>query len=211
MRNRPPYQPAAEVDVVWVLSQPGTVKQPSNDGVYKGILNDLIVVQAGINLVRAITGLRLAIGEESITKEDIQIAGPIFFYNGEDASTSNFNYSQNEDLAVMAAHPDFPIPRSKMIIEHIDEIGTPAQITGFANFLHAHPGMRKVAVVSMAPHSERVSRYLQHYRNLYPSDVVLENAPVAERRIPVGGTLREIKKIIRYYGKGDLAREPYFK
>lgn len=216
LRKNPPYQPAPDIDLVWVVSQPGTVRKLSYDGIYRklaelGISNDLKVVEAGIGLVIGVTALRLGgIDPSSVSRSDIEKRGPIFFYNGEDAGTPNANYPQNEDLEVMAAQPDFPIPGTKMIIDHIHEIGTPAQIIGFARFLPTHPEVQRVAVVSMAPHSVRVARYLQYYRNLLPKGVILENAFVAETVIGVGSTLREVRKVIKYWSKGDLARNPYF-
>ena len=210
MRNRPSYQPTRDVDLVWVVSQPGTVSKLSKDGVYNGISNDLKVVEAGITLVVGITALRLSMNPGSITRSHIEESGPIFYYNGEDSLTLGYKYPQNEDLEEMVSNPDFLIPRSRIVIDHIDRISTPPQVIGFANFLSNNHGIKKVAVVSMAPHSVRVSRYLQHYRNLFPEGVVLENASVPETVIPVGGTLREVKKIVGYFNLGHLAREPYF-
>lgn len=55
-----------------------------------------------------------------------------------------------------------------------------------------------------------VSKVIFGHIDSFPSDVVLLNAPVAETHKPVGTTLREIRKIVRYKEKGDLDEKPYF-
>jgi hypothetical protein len=217
LKARPPYQPTPDIGLVWVVSQPGTVSKLSYDGIYiklanLGISNDLKVVEAGIGLVKKITALRLGnINPSLVSRANIDEHGPIFFYNGEDSTTPGFGYPQNEDLAEMASATDFIIPASKMVIGHIDRISTPPQVIGIANFLRTLPGITKVAVVSMAPHCVRVARYLQHYRHLFPEGVILENAPVAETVIGIGSTLREVRKVIKYYYQGYLSKESLWK
>lgn len=216
LKERTPYQPTPDIGLVWVVSQPGTVRKLSYDGIYKkladlGISNDLKIVEAGIGLVIGITALRLGgIDPSSVSRSNIEKHGPIFFYNGEDSTNPGFRYPQNEDLAGMVSEPDFIIPPSKIVIDHMDGISTPSQVIGIANFLQNHPEITKVAVVSMAPHSVRIARYLQHYRHLFSEGAILENAPVAETVIGVGSTLREVRKVIEYWAQGHLSRTPYF-
>lgn len=204
------FEPTSDIDVVWVISQPGTVKRVSEDGIYEGISNDIKVARYGVELVRKITALRLGKSLDDVTPEDVEKFGPLLYYNGEDAATRNSKYTQNEDLLEMVSQPGFPIPLSKIKIDHIDELGTHTQTKGFAQFLRTFGEVRKVAAVSMAHHSRRVSRYLQHYRGLFPENIELVNASVAETDRAVGTTLREVRKIVTYAQSGDLAKDPYF-
>ena len=185
LRQLEAFEPSADMDIVWVLSNPGTVYKPSQDGVYKGDMADLRAVERGI-----------------------EVAGPILYYNGEDESTTNVNYPQNQDLMKMVSQPDSPIPKSKVVIGHIDRIGTPAQVEDFARYLEESSISGKIPVVTSAEHSARVSRYLNHYKELLPPDVTFVNAFFPETFNSVGKTKREISKIIEYAEKGDLSREP---
>lgn len=208
LKEAPPFEPTADIDMVWVISQPGTAKSPSEDGIYKGVSSDRKVIDYGVELVRQITALRLGKNVAEVTREDVESSGPVLFYNGEDKDTENWAYTQNEDFEEITQDPGFPIPRSKIVIGHIPQLGTPTQVEGFANYLQHIQLPEKVAVVSMIHHSRRVSRYLNHYWHLFPEGVTLLNAPVAETHKLVGTTLREVRKIADYAQKGDLSREP---
>src|SRR3989344_4586756 len=188
LKGQPPFEPAADIDMVWVLSAPGTVKEVSDDGIYNGISADLKMVRHGIEFVKQITADRLGKATSDVTKADIRNFGPVLFYNGEDKDTENYNYLQNEHLEEMVGEPDFPIPRSKIIIDHIDTIGTPAQVEGIADYLQKTGFAGKIAVVSMVHHSVRVSRYLEKYKDLFPRDVELVNAAIGETENPLGKT-----------------------
>ena len=94
------------------------------------------------------------------------------------------------------------------MIGHIDRIGTPAQVEDFARYLEESSISGKIPVVTSAEHSARVSRYLNHYKELLPPDVTFVNAFFPETFNSVGKTKREISKIIEYAEKGDLSREP---
>ena len=210
LKEQPPFEPTADIDTVWVLSAPGTIKELSQDGIYNGVSADKKVIEHGIDLVRKITALRLDKDPEAVTKDDIESAGPILYYNGEDSDTEKTNYPQNLHLQEAAKNPDFPLPESKLVIGHIEVANTPAQVRDFMEYLqHSHP-TGKVAVVSLIQHSIRVSRYLQQYKELVPEDVTLLNAPVAETEKTVGKTLREVRKVADYAEKGDLSKDPYF-
>lgn len=207
LKQRPPFEPTADIDMVWVISQPGTAKSPSEDGIYKGISSDRKVIDYGVQLVIQITALRLGKNIAEITQDDIESNGPTLFYNGEDKDTENSAYMQNEDFEKLVLEPGFPIPRSKIVIDHIPRLGTHTQVQEFASFLHKSNPPEKVAVVSMIHHSRRVGRYLSHYWHLFPEGVTLVNAPVAETHKPVGTTFREVGKIVKYAEKGDLAKD----
>ncbi|OGL37510.1 hypothetical protein A3B63_00275 [Candidatus Saccharibacteria bacterium RIFCSPLOWO2_01_FULL_49_22] len=208
LKKSPPFEPTADIDMVWVISQPGTAKRASEDGIYKGISNDRKVIDYGIELIKEITALRLGKAPEEVTKEDIEASGPTLFYNGEDRNTRNSAYPQIEDLEELIDEPDFPVPRSKIVIDHIPELGTHTQVKGFFEYLQQRQLPEKVAVVSMIHHSRRVARYLEHYKDQLPEGVSLVNAPVAETHETVGITLREVRKIADYAEKGDLSRDP---
>jgi hypothetical protein len=204
------FHPTADIDMVWVLSNPGTVLKPSEDGIYKGEMNDLRAVLQGVDIIRRVTALRLSKDLNLVTPEDVAEAGPVLYYNGEDEHTEGMNYEQNKDLLKLLNHVDSPIPMSKVVIGHIDRIGTPAQVEDIAGYLREHPVGGKIAVVTSAEHSARVGRYIEHYKNLLPPETIMVNAPFSEVSNQVGKTLREIRKVGDYYEKGDLAANSYF-
>jgi hypothetical protein len=200
----------ADIAMVWVLSAPGTARETANDGAYSGISFDLEVIKGGIAAVRQVTAQRLVKEPGLVTKNDIAVNGPTLYYNGEDEHTDNYNYLQNDHLREMAQEPDFPLPVSSVVTDHITEIGTPAQVKGFAEFLNETGQTGQVAVVSLAPHSARVGRYLEQYRDLFSDEVGLFNAPVPIEHNPIGIMLREVRKIVKYAEQGNLARHSYF-
>lgn len=205
-----PFCPTPDIGVVWVLSAPGTVKEISQDGSYAGVSSDLTNVEYGLDLVRQITALRLQKPVEEVTKEDIGSRGPLFYYNGEDGDTESTRYPQNQHLAELAATPEFPIPESRIFIDHIKVAHTPAQVESIAHYLEEHPEIKKVAVVSIGAHSARVGRYLEHYKSILPESVDFINAPAAQTHNPVGTTLREIHKIQQYQAMNHLSENSYF-
>jgi hypothetical protein len=196
LKEADPFVPTADIDIVWVLSAPGTIKDPSNDGIYKGVSVDKKNIEYGIELVREITAMRLGKELEGVSKEDIEAVGPILYYNGEDSDTEKTNYPQNLHLQEAAQDPDFPLPQANLVIGHIEIANTPAQIRDFADYLSKAQPDAKVAVVSLIQHSVRVSRYLQYYQQSIPSGAILLNAPTAETEKTVGKTLREVKRTL---------------
>lgn len=209
-KEQVPLQPTSNIDMVWVVSLPGTVLTPSQDGIYKGELADREVVFAGADLVRQITALRLNKKAEEITKEDVAENGPLLYYNGENLKTGK--YAQNEDLAKLVATPEFPIPESKVKIMDIAENNTPGQVKQLAEFLHDdnNAAIRKIAVVGSSPHQRRTARYITHHRNLFPDNITFLDASVPPTTHQVGKTLREVRKIPLYFEKGHLVKEPEF-
>lgn len=203
-----PYKPTPDIDMVWVLSAPGTINEHSDDGIYNGESADRVNIMAGINLVYQITAIRLGKEVKDVTKEDVAANGPIFFYNGEDETTTNVKYRQNEALARVLEEPSFPLPKSKVVIDHIDTIGTPAQVRGIAKYFEETNFEGMVAVISMIHHSRRVSRYLNHQKGLFASGVKFVNAFVPETVNGLGKSLREVRKVVKYSRKGDLTEEP---
>lgn len=209
LKERPPFQPTADIDAVWVLSAPGTYKEVSQDGIYKGVSADKKNIDYGIRLVYEITALRLGKNVDEVTKEDVESEGPVLYYNGEDAATAQTNYPQNLHLQEMVADPEFPLPASNLKIGHIEIANTPAQVSDFAEFSRDFLPGSKVAVVSLIQHAPRVSRYLQHQKDSLPEGVIFLNAPTPETDKTVGKVLREVRKIADYAEKGDLSREPF--
>lgn len=204
----PPFTPTPDIEMVWVVSLPGTVFTPPQDGIYAGRLADREIVDAGADLVRQITALRLNKHPEEVSKADIGQAGPTFFYNGEDKT--NGRYAQIEDLGALVATPEFPIPQAKVTIRHLTEPNTPGQVKNIAEFLRQNPHYKKVAVVARVHHQRRVARYLEKYKQFFPPDVQLVDISVPETQDQVGATLREVRKIIEYTKRGDLEEKPYF-
>ena len=210
LRRENQFQPTPDIDMVWVISLPGTVLTPTQDGIYKGELADLEIVNAGIDLVQRITAVRLHKNPEEITKGDIQISGPVLYYNGESSSTGNSRYPQNEDLATLVASPYFPIPSENVIIRSLKENNTRGQILQIVGFLRENPLYKKIAVVGSAPHQRRTARYLTQYSSYFPDDITLLDVSIPVRTNQVGKTLREVRKIVYYEKQGHLARTPYF-
>ena len=205
------FEPTADIDIVWVLSAPGTVKEISTDGAYAGASSDLTNVNHGIELVRQITAKRMGKDQSEVTKEDIGEFGPILFYNGEDSETEGTRYAQNRDFEELVATPDFPVPASKVVIDHIDRANSIAQIEGIAKYLKDHNLSGKIATVSIGAHSARMGRYFEKYKGLFPDNIELLNAAATQTHNPIETTGREIDKIYEYGAKGDLAEDSYFK
>ncbi len=207
-----PFVPTADIDMIWIFSAPGTVKQPGRDGAYEGAFSTSMCVDHAVNMARQITALRLNKDVDDVTKEDIGEYGPKLYYNGEDETTTNTNYpSQNKDLAELISEPDFPIPESNFIIDHIDLANTPGQFEGFIKYLKENPNAtKKVATVEIGAHSVRVSRYVEHYKDQFPADIDFVNSPARQTHNPVGTSLREIRKVAQYVQKGDMSEKSYF-
>lgn len=205
-----PFIPTADIDIVWILSEPGTVKEISNDGVYAGASSDLANISHGVDLIRQITAKRIGKEVKDITKSDIDNYGPTLYYNGEDSMTQGQNYEQNKHLAELIKNPEFPIPESKIIIDHIDIANTPAQIKGIARYLEENNLSGKIATVSIGAHFARLGRYIEHYKNLLPEGTEFINAATTQTYHPVGTTLREIRKIEKYSKQGDLSENSFF-
>jgi hypothetical protein len=209
-QNQPPLLATGKVGLVWPLSAPGTWEEWANDGAYSGTSFDRLVIQGGIDVVRHITAERLQTTPEAVTPEDISAVGPALFYNGEDFSTRGQKYHQNMDLRIAARRPCFAIPLDKLVIGQIPAVGTHTQVKCFAAYLEESRYQGQVAVVSLASHSARVGRYLQHYRALLPEGVRLMNTPIALDHNPLGIISREVRKIIQYANTGQLATQSYF-
>ncbi len=212
MKRRRPYVPTADIDIAWVLSAPGTVKEVSDDGIYAGENMNLKLITAGIDVVRDVTAARLRKSPAKITKHDIAFAGPRLFYNGEYVGTEKGQDLQNEHLREMAEDPDFPLPKSKLIIEDLGSFGTLSQVEEIADYFKETRFAGKVAVVSMIHHSIRVGRYLQLHRARFEPYVKFVNAALPETVNSIGKSLREVRKVATYGSKNppDLAFENYF-
>jgi hypothetical protein len=219
----------SDIDVIWVLSQPGTYLEPSKDGAYNGLCLNKTAIDHGVSLVKQIILLRLkekGIDKDlgDISEQEITDFGPFLFYNGEDKDTPDVKDLQNEDFKKVIDSGDFPLPKSKIIIDHIDEKNTLGQVSGFMKFFKDKPNINKVAIITSLPHSTRVSRYLEDYRIKHP-DSFLPNIEFIGAWIPkdkietdksnkertLRGArliLQEIRKAEKYYQKGDLAKDP---
>lgn len=205
-----PFVPTADIGMVWVLSAPGTALEISTDGAYAGSSSDLANINHGIDIVKQITALRVDKEAQDVTKDDIAAYGPILYYNGEDESTADQHYKQNEHLALLASDPEFPIPTSNLVIDHIDRANTPAQVEGIARYLADCDYHGKIATVSIGAHSARVGRYLDHYKSILPEDVQFLNAAAIQTNNPIGTGLREVKKVGEYTEKGFMSPESVF-
>ena len=205
-----PFVPTADIDMVWVLSAPGTYSTLTEDGVYTGDSPDRTVIDHGIGIVKQITGLRVGKSPQDVTKDDIEAHGPIFYYNGESEESQDYRWAQNKDLIEAAQSPDFPLPLSKMIIDTIDVANTPGQMVGITKWL-AETGYRgKIVTVSIGAHNLRVGRYIEHYKAGFPEGVTFLEAPATQEHNPVGHTKREVDKVPLYWLAGDLASKSYF-
>lgn len=204
------FEPTADIDIVWVLSAPGTVKKIATDGTYAGASSDITNVNHGVDLVRQITALRIGKEVDDVTKEDIGEHGPMLFYNGEDDETKGTRYPQNKDFEELVATPEFPVPASNIVIDHIDVANSIAQVEGFAEYLKKHNLSGKIATVSIGAHFARMGRYIEKYKDLFPDGVEFLNAAATQTHNPVGTTVREVRKVGIYGEKGDLAETSYF-
>lgn len=204
-RKGEPPVPTSDINIVWVVPGHSTVSTlPPEDGtrnvLYKKRLDDLERVSAGINLVRAVTALRLTKKVEEVTREDIEANGPILYYNGGEA--------QNKDLEKMIGDPDFILPKSKVVIDEIEDVDTRGQVKGMGKYLEGQTAT--VAVVAHGVHgASRIPRQVERYKNLFPN-ITFKEFTIRETKVPVGSTLGEIRRIVKYSKKGDLSREPAY-
>jgi uncharacterized SAM-binding protein YcdF (DUF218 family) len=190
---------------------------PEKGGVYSDAMYDKMDILAGFAAVTDITASRLGKRPQDVTFEDIEEFGPTLYYNGEGPETKNSNYSQNEDLRKAAREPDFPFPVSKLVIGEIDVANTPAQARGFGEYLRSIRGEEgeefgKVAVVSLASHAPRVARYIQKEieDGNMPADIDYYGVAVPIPGSATGAGVREVRKIVQYHKKGDLAATPAY-
>jgi len=206
-----PYEPTADIDIVWCLSAIGSYYQEANDGPYTGKSYDRVVIDRSAEIIRKITALRLEKPVEEVTKHDIEMSGPLLYYNGEHDQLESRNYTQNEDLMAVAQNPDFPIPLSNIVFGEIDTANTRAQVRDMAAFLEGAEGVGlKVAVVSLGGHSVRVDRYLEHTKDSFPADVEFVKAAAPLDQENIGTVHREVTKVFRYLAAGHLARVSYY-
>lgn len=216
------YEPVpglpTDTDIVWVLSAPGTYLQQApheKAGIYSQQMHDRNNLLRGFEAVREITAQRLGKKPSEVTFHDIEEKGPILYYNGEGAETAGSNYHQNDDLRKAMKQPDFPFPASKIIIGEIDAANTPAQARGFAKYLHSLKNageINKVAVISLTPHAPRAARYIQLEieNGDISKDIEFYGVTVNPETDTLGTGLREVRKVLQYYRKGDLARTPAY-
>ena len=202
------FQPTADIDMIWVISGPGTYDSTPNTGLYKGLPKDKERIDAGVGIVRQVTALRFGVGVSEITKEMIGQNGPVFYYNGEEFGQGAF--PQNPSLRDAVAKDDFPLPPSKVVIRTLTEIFTPGQIKDLVAYLKNHLEIKKIAVVTHGPHQRRVARYVQKYMDIFPPGIAFVDAAIPEKDVAVGGTLGEIKRIVKYVEKGDLSVDPNY-
>lgn len=213
--DRGEFLPTTDIDMVWVLSAPGTAFEESKDGAYSGASFDRMNIDRGVQIVIEVTALRLNKDVERVTREDVQNSGPVLFYNGEDANTNRVMYLQNEAFRELVNDPEFPIPPTNIIIDSIPTISTAPQVKGMAEYLNKMENLpRKIATVSLFPHGPRVGRYIKHYQDSFPDGVEFVNAPVSVKEVmgekAIGTVMREVRKVPLYFDKGDLASDSAF-
>jgi len=209
-RESLPFQPSANIDMVWVFSAPGTVSDEPNAGPYRGKLFNLELIEEGIRIGREVTALRLGKPVDDVTKEDIEAVGPVLFYNGE-RQIKGHKYPQNEHLEALIAEPDFAFPESKVLIDDIDEANTPGQVKQLAERLGSQPKhFTNIAVVSAFQHSPRVGRYLEKYKGLFLKEVRFYNAATAQTHNESAIAGLEARKVLGYYRAGHLAAHSAF-
>jgi hypothetical protein len=215
LRDATPFEATTDIDTVWVLSAPGTYYQEATDGVYTGPF-DRNNIEVGIHVVRDVTALRLGKDEAVVTEDDVAEYGPLFYYNGESASTPGNKYPQNQDLERAIARGDFPLPASRVLIRDILTANTPGQIIDMAAYCRAQAESpdgqvpHHVAIVGLSPHLPRVGRYLEKYRDDYPDGIDFRRVPVPVEKHGVGAAVRETKRIMQYLAAGHLAATSLF-
>lgn len=212
-----PFKPTPDVDLVWVVSSVGTVKEPADlgpDSPYTGALFDRGVVDEGVRVVREVTALRAGKPVEDVTPDDIEASGPTLLYNGESPGLPHSKFpNQNRHFRELTEEEGFPIPRSKIIVGDIDEANTPAQVRQIAEYLEGRDvAVRKVAVVCGLPHITRVGRYVERHKALLPEGIslVVDPVPQEEGNKETEIATLEVKKARQYLKKGDLAVRSVF-
>jgi hypothetical protein len=209
-----PPEPTQDIDLVWAVSAPGTVKtaahfedDPGNP--YNNTSFNVGIVDHAVDLVRQVTALRKGKPVDEITKEDIRSHGPKLLYNGESLSSSGTRFpQQNEDFRELCRKDDFPLPLENIIVGEIETANTPGQVKQLAELLSDSglPAPRKVAVVCGTPHMTRTGRYLQRSNGLFPSGTEFVPAVLGQGTDEKMSRLAalEVKKALTYAAMGHL-------
>ena len=172
MHHNPETLPAADIDIVWAVSAPGTAEEtayfpegPKNP--YNGTSYNQDIIEHAASTVVEVTARRLGKTPEEVTREDILHHGPILLYNGESPTTKNTRFpNQNADFLKICEAEGFPVPPEKIAVGEISEAHTPAQVQQLAQYLMATPSLtncRSIAVVCGLPHTVRTGRYLKKF------------------------------------------------
>ncbi|QQS65310.1 hypothetical protein IPO96_02030 [Candidatus Saccharibacteria bacterium] len=210
-----------DIDVVWALSTPGTVKEPASfpegekDNPYEGTMFNKGTIVRSVEIVLEVTALRLGKPVSGVTREDVALHGPTLYYNGESEQNPGTRFpQQNQHFLELSQQQDFPIPPEKVVICPIIEVNTPGQVKQLAEYLTGKlPDTRKVAVVHGVPHAARTGRYLEKYKGDFPESTTMvpflvdQNEKGNQSRLAV----LEAGKAAIYGAKGDLdARSSFF-
>jgi hypothetical protein len=148
-----------------------------------------------------------------VSRSDIEASGPTLLYNGATPDLPNTNFpKQNQHFEELVSEPDFPIPRSKIVIGKLEGISTPFQVHQIARYLHEQPNHHKIVVVCGLPYTIRLGRYIEHFIDQFPSEVGFVAAPVDQGDYLTQGAIvaLEIQKAIAYKNKGDLELKSVF-
>lgn len=149
---------------------------------------------------------------DDVTLRDIETYGPAMLYNGERPGLPNGKWpKQNEHFEELVSGPEFPIPRSNIIIGKIDEANTRAQVRQLAGLLHNNPEMKNLVATCGIGHSIRVGRYVEHDRHLMPIETSILPAFVSQGEDREDRIARlETGKAIQYWQMGHLAAKSAF-
>ena len=158
-------------------------------------------IDTAVELVKEVTALRLHKIPSNITKEDILLAGPQLFYNGEPF--------QNEAMERYRDSEEFPLPSNKVTIESLQVNNTKGQFSSFVDFTNRSENLRRVAIVTHAPHVPRSSRYLAAIVPELKGKTSFVFCPIPETEVAAGAVLGEARRIEAYVEKGDLPTSPY--
>jgi uncharacterized SAM-binding protein YcdF (DUF218 family) len=198
--KKEPPKPEKNWGLIWVLTGPEyTFEDKPAEGEKFNQTKQRFLT--GLEIARQVTALRLGKKPEEITIEDIEKFGPSIYYNGR----KEHNEYLKRICEEKRLEKEFNFPSSKIIITSNENIKyTKDQFDDFSPDLVAKED--KVIIVSDLYHLPRVKLLCDKYEfKLPPEKFILY--PSQPKSLPVGATLKEIRKIYPLQEKGELPKE----
>lgn len=196
-----PPEPQKDWDIIWVLAGPESrFEEPPAEGDYN---QTKLRLETGFEIVKKVTAIRLHKPAEEVTPEDIAKNGPTLYYNGKDSDNA-FLYEISEPGQTLETQ--YHIPAKNVVITKMTGItNTGHQFEDYPREL-MDSAEGKVVIVTDLFHLPRTQRTAKKHMPPDSFDRAVFYA-AQPQKLPVRGTLREVKKILPYSKQGILPPE----
>lgn len=199
------FQPTEDINLVWVVSGPGTLYENVTEGIYKDRSPDRERVFAGVDLVHEITALRLGKQPNEVTIADIEAHGPLLFYAG----PAGENNSQYEAMMRAIREQVYEMSSSKTVVKKIDKDDLPSKVDALAKYLQTHPYIKKVAVVTHQPNNVTVAHCLETHSEIF-NRVTFEDASIMENLVMGEAVEQEMNLLLGLIATSAAAETPLY-